>query len=91
MDQPNDLAIDGNAVAGSLDKIFAVDVTAASVTCAGCGQESPLADEKAYLRGPGSVLQCKHCSSILGRLRRSEDALWVDLDSSAAWQILLPH
>jgi hypothetical protein len=91
MDRSDDLAIEGKAVAGSLAEIFAVAVTAAEVTCAGCGRNSPLADEEAYLRGPGSLLQCNHCASILGRLRRSKEALWVALNSSAAWQFQLPH
>jgi len=91
MEPADDLAIEGNAVAGSLADIFAVDVTAAEVKCAACGANSPLADEEAYVRGPGSLLQCRHCSAVLGRFRRSQDAIWVDLDSSAAWQVLLPH
>ena len=32
-----DFAVDGNAMAGDLAEIFTVDVTAAVVTCAGCG------------------------------------------------------
>ena len=87
----DDLAIEGNAVAGSLANIFAVDVTDAEVTCAGCGATSPLADEKAHHPGAGSLLRCKHCSSVLGRFRRSQDAIWVDLNTSAAWQVSLPH
>jgi predicted RNA-binding Zn-ribbon protein involved in translation (DUF1610 family) len=91
MEPADDLAIQGDAVAGSLGSIFAVDVTAAEVVCPDCGGTSPLADEKAYVRGPGSVLQCKHCSSVLGRFRRAQDAVWVDLRASGAWQVLLPH
>jgi hypothetical protein len=91
MEPAEDLASEGNTGAGSLANVFAVDVTSAEVTCPACGETSPLADERAYLRGPGSSLQCKHCSSVLGRFRRSQDAIWVDLHSSVAWQLLLPH
>ena len=91
MEPADDLAIQGDAVAGSPDSIFAVDVTAAEVACPSCGGTSPLADEKAYLRGSGSLLRCAHCSSVLGRFRRSQDAIWVDLRASGAWQVLLPH
>jgi hypothetical protein len=91
MESVNDLAIGGHAVAGSPASIFAVDVTAAEVTCTACGGNSPLADEKAYLRGPASLLHCKHCSSVLGRFRRSQDAIWVDLNSVVAWQLMMPH
>lgn len=48
----SDLAVDGNAIAGSLAEIFAVDVTSAQVQCDHCGATNPLADEKAYVRGP---------------------------------------
>lgn len=91
MESTDDLAIEGNAVAGSPDSIFAVDVTGAEVTCAACGAVSPLADEHAYLHGGESLLRCKGCSSVLGRFRRAQDAMWVDLNTSAAWQLLLPH
>lgn len=91
MELAADLAVQGDAVAGSLSNIFAVDVTAAEVVCPQCGRASPLADEKAYLRGPASLLQCKNCSSVLGRFRRAQDVVWVDMRASGAWQVLLPH
>lgn len=91
MEPAEDLAIQGNAVAGSPDSIFAVDVTAAEVRCAACGATWPLADEKAYLHGPVSLLRCRQCSSVLGRLRRSQDAVWVDLRTAGAGQLMFPH
>lgn len=87
MQHPDDLAVDGNAVAGSLAEIFAVDVTSVRVTCNHCGATNPLADEKAYVRGPGSVLRCAGCTSIVGRFAKARDAVWLDLRGSAAWQI----
>lgn len=91
MERPDDLAIQGQAVAGAPASIFAVDVTAAEVRCARCAANTPLADEKAYLHGGGSLLRCQRCSSVLGRFRRAQGAIWVDLNSMAAWQIQLPH
>jgi|tagenome__1003787_1003787.scaffolds.fasta_scaffold19516617_1 hypothetical protein len=87
MELPDDLAIDGNAVAGSLAEIFAVDVTSAQVTCNHCGATNPLADEKAYVRGPGSVLRCAGCTSVLARFAKARDSVWLDLRGSTAWQI----
>ncbi|WP_139230174.1 DUF6510 family protein [Nocardioides terrae] len=80
-----------DAVERSRAEAFAIDVTGAEVTCRDCGAQSPLADEKAFARDPGSVLRCKHCSSVLGRYRRAQDVIWVDLRASGAWQVLLPH
>ena len=82
-----DLAVDGNAIAGSLAEIFAVDVTSAHVQCDHCGATNPLADEKAYVRGPGSVLRCANCSSVVARFVKTRDAIWLDLRGSTAWQI----
>lgn len=87
MELSDDLAVDGNAIAGSLAEIFAVDVTSARVKCDHCGATNPLADEKAYIRGPGSVLRCASCSSILARFVKARDAVWLDLRGSSAWQI----
>lgn len=91
MEPADELATSGRAVAGSPASIFAVDVGAAEVMCASCGVGTPLADEKSYLRGAGSLLHCRHCSSVLGRFRRAQDTIWIDLDSLAAWQLVLPH
>lgn len=87
MNVPDDRAVDGNAVAGPLSEIFAVDVTAVEVTCNHCGSSAPLADAKAYVRGPGTVLRCASCTSIIGRMAKTRDATWMDLRGSAAWQI----
>lgn len=91
MEPVEDLAIQGNAVAGSPDSVFAIDVTAADVKCPACEGISPLADERAYLHGSGSLLRCKHCTSVLGRFRRSRDAVWIDLRAATSWQLQLPH
>jgi len=91
MEQADDLAVEGSAVAGSPGNVFAIDVTAAEVTCPHCGGSSPLADERAYLHGGGSLLHCKHCTSVLGRFRRSQDATWVDLRSMPAWALQIPR
>jgi hypothetical protein len=82
-----DHAVDGNAAAGSFSEIFAVDVTSARVTCGHCGASNPFAHEKAYVRGPGTVLRCAGCASVLARLVRTRDATWLDLTGSAAWQM----
>jgi len=86
-----DHAVDGNAVAGSFGEIFAVDVTSVQVTCRHCGASNPFAHEKAYVRGPGTVLRCVGCTSVLARLVKTRDATWLDLSGSSAWQIDTTH
>lgn len=87
MELSDDLAVDGNAIAGSLADIFAVDVTTAMITCANCNATNPLATEKAYVRAPGSVLRCAGCASVLARFVKTRDAIWLDLRGSTSWQI----
>ncbi|WBQ08396.1 DUF6510 family protein [Kribbella sp. CA-293567] len=83
----DDLAVDGNALAGRLAEIFADDMTSAFVTCESCGSSKPLAHHRAYVRGPGAVLRCADCWSILGRLVRTPDAYWLDLRGAASLRI----
>ena len=47
--------LDGNALAGPLSEIFAIDVTAAARRCAACGLTGPLAGLRLYVRAPGLV------------------------------------
>ncbi len=60
--------LDGNAAAGELSKIFAVDVTAAEGKCARCGTTKHFADAHVYMQGPGVVARCVVCEHILLRL-----------------------
>jgi hypothetical protein len=87
MEFSNDLAVDGNAMAGPLAEIFAVDVTSAQVSCDSCGATNSLAEQVAYVGGPGSVLRCADCTAVVARLVKIRDAVWLDLRGSAAWQI----
>lgn len=60
--------LDGNAAAGELSKILAVDVTAAVGQCAHCGATRRFAEAHVYMRGPGVVARCAACEHVLVRL-----------------------
>ena len=45
--------VDGNALAGPLREIFAVDVTVAVSRCVECGRTGPLATLRVYTDAPG--------------------------------------
>jgi uncharacterized protein DUF6510 len=60
--------LDGNAAAGELTKIFAIDVTAAEGQCAHCGAKRRFAEAHLYVRGPGIVARCAVCENVLLRL-----------------------
>ncbi|HEX7188515.1 MAG TPA: DUF6510 family protein [Actinomycetes bacterium] len=79
--------LDGNAAAGDLSAVFAVDVTAALAQCAGCGRSGALAETALYLHGPGLVLRCRGCDAVLVRLVNSADRRWLDLRGVAVLQL----
>ena len=45
--------LDGNAAAGELSRIFAIDVTTAEGRCANCGTTKRFAEAHMYMHGPG--------------------------------------
>lgn len=71
--------LDGNAAAGELSKIFAVDVTAAEGQCAHCGTAKRFAEAHLYMQCPGVVARCAVCEQILLRLVTVRDRALLDL------------
>ena len=63
--------LDGNAVAGLLQEVFAVEMTTAMETCDGCGATDPLGALHVY-RGAGIVMRCPHCDSVLMTIVRDD-------------------
>ena len=74
----DDLMLDGNAVAGLLRELFAVEMTTTLGTCDGCGATEPLGRVHVY-HGAGIVLRCPHCDAVLARIVESEAATWISL------------
>jgi predicted RNA-binding Zn-ribbon protein involved in translation (DUF1610 family) len=81
---------DGNALAGALGEIFAVDLTTAGGRCAGCGFTGPVAGLRVYRNAPGLVARCPACGEVVMRLVRAPDAAWLDLHGTAVLRIPLP-
>jgi hypothetical protein len=57
--------LDGNAAAGLLQEIFGRDMTSATATCAACGAVAPIGASRLYTGGPGTVIRCRNCASLL--------------------------
>lgn len=81
--------LDGNALAGSLREVFAVDVTAAISRCAGCGWAGPVAALHVYRHAPGSVARCPGCEAVMLRVVRGPDRAWLDLRGTVNLEIPL--
>jgi hypothetical protein len=71
--------VDGNMLAGVLREVFAVDVTAAKGRCAACGRTSAVAEARVYHRSAGLVARCTGCDSVLLRLVRAPERVFLDL------------
>jgi Zn finger protein HypA/HybF involved in hydrogenase expression len=72
----DELMLDGNAVAGVLQEVFAVEMTTALGTCASCGATEAVGAIHVF-RGAGFVLRCPHCDSALVTIVRDEGRMWI--------------
>ena len=71
--------LDGNAAAGDLQELFAVEVTQMVGVCDGCGQTGPLAEARMFVLAPGLILRCPACESVLARVVHLPDRTLVEL------------
>jgi Family of unknown function (DUF6510) len=90
MDAQTQAAYDGNTLAGPLSEVFAVEMTTAIGRCRGCGTSSELATFRVYGPDPGFVGRCPNCESVLMRMVRTSDAVWLDLSGVSALRISMP-
>jgi Family of unknown function (DUF6510) len=87
MDGQTDAGYDGNALAGPLSEVFAVELTTAVGRCRGCGTSSQLATLRVYGLEPGLVGRCPGCDEVLVRIARTPHDLWLDLSGMSALRI----
>jgi hypothetical protein len=71
--------LDGNAAAGALSELFAMDVTAAITRCDGCGQTGVFAESRLYVDAPGLVARCSGCDAVLLRVVTTPNDTYLDL------------
>jgi hypothetical protein len=70
--------LDGNAAAGELSGIFAMDVTTAEGQCAHCGAIKRFAEAHLYMQAPGVVARCAVCEHVLLRLANARQRMFLD-------------
>jgi hypothetical protein len=71
--------LDGNAAAGELSEVFALEVTEAVATCAGCGMTGELAAVHVYEAPMGTVLRCPGCDSVLMRVAHLGEEIHMEM------------
>ncbi len=73
-----EMMLDGNAAAGVLQEIFALEMTATPTECAHCGHEDELGALLAFTQAPGIVLRCPVCEGVMLRIVQTESAIYLD-------------
>lgn len=89
IDITDELTLDGNAAAGVLQEIFALEMTASPTECANCGREGELGSLMAFTQSPGIVLRCPACGQVMIRVVRTPNAIY--LDARGAVYLRLQH
>lgn len=84
----DELMLDGNAVAGVLQEVFAVEMTTAIGTCGNCGAAGPIGALHVY-RGAGVVLRCPRCASVIGTIVEDDTRMWISLCGARTMQVAL--
>jgi Family of unknown function (DUF6510) len=79
MDHQGAMPLDGNAAGGLLGELFALDVTGAEITCAGCGAVAAIGAIRAYGGPMGAVLRCAHCDTVVLRFSHTPTGLRLDM------------
>jgi hypothetical protein len=87
MDVQTEAAYDGNALAGPLSEVFAIEVTTAVGRCRGCGTSSQLATLRVYSLEPGLVGRCPGCDEVLVRIARTPNDVWLDFSGISGLRI----
>lgn len=86
--ETGDRRLDGNAAAGVLGEVLAVDPTTAVSTCAHCGNPAPLGAHLVYADAPALVVRCPGCMQVV--LRCASDEAGVRLEMSGVRLLRMP-
>jgi hypothetical protein len=81
---------DGNVLGGTLDSVFAVDVTRAMGRCANCGATRARGTSRVYVQAAGTVARSPSCGEILRRLVNAPGRTFLDLRGLSFLQIAAP-
>jgi len=82
------LMLDGNAVAGLLREVFAVEMTTAIATCGGCGAADAVGATHVF-RGAGIVMRCRHCENALVTIVRDDARVSIGFPGVRALQVTI--
>jgi Zn finger protein HypA/HybF involved in hydrogenase expression len=81
------LMLDGNAVAGLLQEVFAVEMTTALGTCAKCRATDAVGATHVF-RGAGIVMRCPNCDNVLVKIVKDDTRIWIGFPGMGALQVV---
>jgi Zn finger protein HypA/HybF involved in hydrogenase expression len=84
----DELMLDGNAAAGVLGEVFAVEMTTATMMCGSCGAAGPVGAMHLF-RGAGIVLRCPQCDNALVKIVEGNGRMWFDFGGMQSLEIAL--
>ena len=87
VDVTQSLMVDGNALAGLFNDLFAMEMTMAPVECAACGRFGEIGSLWAFIESPGYVLRCPDCQNIVMRMTVTDDQIYLDARGAAYLRI----
>jgi Family of unknown function (DUF6510) len=82
-----DFVVDGNAAAGALREVFAVDVTSAHIQCDTCGSVGAVGSLHYYAAPMGVVLRCSNCATILLRAVHTPYGRWLEMRGARSLRV----
>ena len=80
------LMLDGNAVAGLLQEVFAVEMTTAIGKCNTCGATDAVGALYVF-RGAGIVMRCPHCDNPLVTIVKENTRVWIGFSGISTLQV----
>lgn len=84
----DELMLDGNAAAGVLGEVFAVEMTTATMMCGSCGAAGPVGAMHLF-RGAGIVLRCPQCDNALVKIVEGNGRMWFDFGGMQSLEIAI--
>lgn len=85
--QNTNVPLDGNSAAGLFSEVFAVDLTTARATCAGCDTVGAVGALRMWAVEMGAVLRCPSCGAIVLRMTSTPYDVWIDASGARSISI----
>lgn len=80
------LMLDGNAIAGLLQEVFAVEPTTTLGTCGACGMTGEVGAAHVF-RGAGIVIRCPKCDNVLVKIVTAGARRWISFPGLLALEL----